>query len=93
MPETSHVSQTYKLCHIFCRLVCFPSEYWQCQYDCSSKAHVQLELELHMPEVGVLYPGLPSMQIFGFPLGQVPVAAFLEGIPPAPFSTQANLLA
>lgn len=77
MSEISHAFQTNKLCHILCRLVCFPPEFCQLQHSCSFKAHVQLERELHIPEVGVLHPGLPPLQTLGFPLGWVPTAAFL----------------
>lgn len=78
MPEISHAFQTNKLCHILCRLVCFPPECWQLQHSWSSKAQVQLEGELHMPEVGVLHPGLPPLQMFSFLLGPVPAATLFE---------------
>lgn len=48
MSEISHAFQTNKLCHIYCRLVCFPPELCQLQHSCSFKAHVQLERELHI---------------------------------------------
>lgn len=78
MSEISHAFQTNKLCHILCRLVCFRPECWQLQHSRSSKAQIQLEGDLHMPELGVLHPGLPPLQKFSFLLGQVPAATLLE---------------
>lgn len=77
MSAISHAFQTNKSCHIFRTLVFLIPEGWQSQSSCSSKAHVWLEWELHMSEVRVLQPDLPSLQTSSLPLGQLSAAASL----------------